>query len=243
MHYKWPSFRVYPFLALSFVGMAGKLGIYATEQRMSGQEWWADLPWLWLTGIFFAFWLGQIFNDAFNEDSWLQHNWRVFRSLGDFHPVEYRVQFHPKHDDENDKAHFIEIGVPFTFDGNAGSDVQIRVSYDALTFTEGVPSHYSWRVPVLESPLKGDRKVIPIALVADEPGVHGFTGDRKLRLLGTGRAYRINVEIFDRRHQQAKRLFIKIPNRGERTSVNKNSYYGSWFFLIDEEHLPGAESK
>ncbi len=208
---------------------------------MSGQEWWVDLPWLWLAGIFFAFWLGQIVNDAFNKDSWLQHNWRVFRSLGDFHPVEYRVQFYPKHEDENDKAHFIEISVPFTFDRNAGSDVEVRVSYDALTVTEGVPRHYSWRVPVLENPLKGDQKLIPIALAADEPGVHGFTGDRNLRLLGTGRAYRIKVEIFDRRHQQAKHLSIRIPHRQERISVSKNSYHGSWFFLIDEEHLPGAE--
>lgn len=204
---------------------------------MSAQPWWAQVPWDHLAFLAFVFWLGQMFNDAFNEHSWLRHNWRVMRSLGDFHSVEYAVRFLEREPGRDDKAHFIEIAVPFTFDRNAGSDVQIRVTYDKVIGPQGLAPQYNWRHPLKDSVLRGDRISVPIAFVADEPGVPGLTGDRQLRCLGLSTAYRIKIEMFCGWRRQSKRLLLKIPHRQERISVEKDHYEGSFFFLIDEDEL------
>ena len=189
-------------------------GLWSTEQWFDQSGWFAQISFGWFALLFLAFWCGQ---ELFNHDSSLRHNWRVFRALGDFLPIEYKKIYPDLGENHGGKQEAIEVSTVFRPKRHRHIKA-IRITGRAFDIVDNqragnVKNEYHW-YPVRDGHFI-DRETINLvlAVIVSDFRHHGYYGDFQsgASWLGKNTVHHLIIEVFSGRRQQKKEFLIEIP--------------------------------
>jgi len=207
---------------------------------------WPDIPWLGFIALAVAFWLGQIFNDVFNPNSWFRNWVTSVRGFGEWTPIMYRSEYlvpPQKHFEETGgKRDFLIISVGIDLKAYTPKPIEVFCSAYSFRLTGGTLQRitekpYEWQFSV-DGPLPKGRQVNIDLAYLDQKSVQGYWGTiaPEAFWIGPGKAYLVIIEVRSGQYSQKKRLMLKVPQ--DKTSVcyeNWSIEPGARFSIYEED--------
>lgn len=182
-----------------------------------------------------AFFLGLLVADFADKRSWVRHNMRHFRRVGDFQTLIFSADFRSLGDDFGGRQQFISISLPFKNYRKCRLDViryQIS-SADLFKSPHMETKDFDFRRMEGRQLLEGEVLNIPIAFVPVKPGGPAcfVDFDKDMTYLSTRKSYEIRIEVSSRWKRSLADVRMVVPAESWGLDQITSQYFGSRFFV------------